>query len=358
MKRSVKPGSRPAFTLIELLVVIAIIAVLIALLLPAVQQAREAARRSQCKNNLKQIGLAQHNYHETYNMLPITMGWAAGNFGVDERRGQFSDKVAMLPYLDRTAEANLLSTDLRPYEPTGWHGSDNIQALGGTLPVFNCPSAAHDHVDGRHNNTRHNYATNFGVMLYRGGGRGVDGNHNGFGWISGHGFTCDAPVTFGTMPDGASNTVAYAEILSSPGATGSGNSTDPRVRRLQTYSWAQGSDHIQLRDSCLAFQAAGNLGNMNDTWRQSVKGSVWSWSFLGTANAYSHNMLPNEPSCHNVDGYTDWGGNSMMAAGSEHTGGVQVLMGDGRVQFVSENIDRNIWWAIGTRNGSESNTTF
>jgi prepilin-type N-terminal cleavage/methylation domain-containing protein len=94
--------SRGAFTLIELLVVIAIIAVLIALLLPAVQQAREAARRTQCKNNLKQIGLAMHNYHDTYNLFPISIGWNPNG----SQNGNFSDKVFMLPYLDRVAEYN------------------------------------------------------------------------------------------------------------------------------------------------------------------------------------------------------------------------------------------------------------
>lgn len=348
--RSNPPKFRPAFTLIELLVVIAIIAVLVALLLPAVQQAREAARRSQCKNNLKQIGLAQHNYHDVHSTFPVTMGWHESG----QRWGMFSDKVAMLPFLDRSAEFNLINVNQAPYEPTGWHGNENLQATGGTLPVFNCPSATHDHVDRRHARTSHNYASNVGVLRYQGPSFGIDGTHNGIAWAAGHGFTADAPVTFGKIPDGSSNTVAFAEIVNSPGAAGTGMSTDPRTRQRQTYAWASGNNHIELRDNCLANAAAGNLGNMNDNWRQSVKGSAWAWSFIGTGNNYSHNMLPNEPSCHNVSGLTDWGINSMMAAGSEHTGGVHVLMGDGAVRFVSENIDRDTWWGLGTRTGSES----
>lgn len=347
---------RVGFTLIELLVVIAIIAILIALLLPAVQQAREAARRSQCKNNLKQIGIAQHNYHETYGMFPISMGWA---FTPDERKGNFSDKVAMLPFLDRSAEFELRNEQLRPYEQTGWHGSDNILAFGGTLPVFNCPTAPVRHADGRHNQGTHSYAVNMGVMRYQGSGR--QGSHNGIGYYAGNltydpaNWPSDPPVRFRDITDGTSNTAAYSEFVNSPGAAGTGNSTNPLIRKYQTYAWgANVPTHSELRDSCLANAAAGNLGQMDDTWRQSVKGSAWAWSFVGTGNAYSHNMLPNEPSCHHFDGGHDWGGDTLMSASSAHSGGVQVLMGDGRVEFVSENIDKNVWWGLGTRNGGET----
>src|SRR5437899_8560020 len=94
---------RRGFTLIELLVVIAIIAVLVALLLPAVQQAREAARRSQCRNNLKQIGLALHNYHEAYNCLPQAANWKDYRSGVTPAQRNFTWIASILPYLDQSA---------------------------------------------------------------------------------------------------------------------------------------------------------------------------------------------------------------------------------------------------------------
>src|SRR5512135_1528420 len=132
MKFEVPNGSRrQAFTLIELLVVIAIIAVLIALLLPAVQQAREAARRSQCKNNLKQIGLAMHNYHDVANCFPVSIGWNQNQ----SRNGAFSDKVMMLPYLDQAPMYNLINyRQDPPPDGIGWFGGNQNPVLSGRLP--------------------------------------------------------------------------------------------------------------------------------------------------------------------------------------------------------------------------------
>ncbi len=341
---------RNGFTLIELLVVIAIIAILIALLLPAVQQAREAARRTQCKNNLKQIGLAQHNYADTHGFFPATIGW---NRTADERRGNFSDKVGMLPFLERSTEFNLRNPYDFPYEAGGWFGQANIIPFGGSLPVFNCPSATKTHYNANHNNASHSYAVNMGTMRYNGQGR--QGTHNGMGYYVGYGVTPDAPVGFGDIRDGTSNTASYAEFVNSPGYSGSANTTDPYTRKYQTYEWAGDvPTHNALRDSCRANFTAKNLGRMADDWRQSVRGSSWSWAFIGTGNVYSHNMLPNEPSCHHFDGGTDWGGDNLFSTSSNHTGGAQILLADGSVRFVSENIDTVVWWGVGTRNGGET----
>jgi prepilin-type N-terminal cleavage/methylation domain-containing protein len=343
---------RLGFTLIELLVVIAIIAILIALLLPAVQQAREAARRTQCKNNLHNIGLAQHNYADVYGMFPISMGWHENN----TEAGAFSDKVAMLPYIDRAAEFNLRDPNARPYDADGWYGNSNILAFGGTLPVFNCPSAYKRHARNGHNRATFNYAGNIGVHRYNGFTIGVQGNHNGVAWYhvsDEHQVRPDPPVTFGSISDGTSNTASYAEFNHSPGFNGSGNSPDILIKKYQLYGWAAGNTHEELRNNCLNNARTGTQAEMADDWRQSLRGSSWSWSFDGTGNVYTHTMLPNEPSCNVFHGGYDWGGDSMDSASSMHTGGAHVLLADGAVRFINDSIDKNTWWGLGTRASNE-----
>lgn len=335
---------RPAFTLIELLVVIAIIAILVALLLPAVQQAREAARRSSCKNNLKQIGLAMHNYHETYNMFPISVGW---NGPRGERHGAFSDKVYLLPFLERSAEYQLTDENLRPWEPTGWHGSENIQAHSGTLPIFNCPSNPEPARDGR---TSHTYAINNGVIWGRASSRGrsVGGSKpNGLASYTGSNWDIEnnQNIKFASISDGSSNTAMYAEFL--PVLSQDINNSDPKT--TQTHGWVGDSSMTpaELRQACLQ---ATNL----ETGRAPMRGASWAWSFVGNGSAYSHTMNPNEKPCFAYNGTGDWFGDTLYGASSAHTGGVHVCLGDGSVTFVSENVDHNVWMAVGTRNGGES----
>ena len=136
--------SRKGFTLVELLVVIAIIGILIALLLPAVQAAREAARRTSCTNNLKQIVLAAHNYHDTLKKLPITVGWNRDiNTGIElgNRAGAFSDKVPMLPFLEQSNAHDKQVWNAEPWDNRGWGGNGNIEGQSQKFPMFICPSA-------------------------------------------------------------------------------------------------------------------------------------------------------------------------------------------------------------------------
>ncbi len=337
---------RAAFTLIELLVVIAIIAVLIALLLPAVQQAREAARRSQCKNNLKQIGLGMHNYHDVANCLPISMSWGrtepANNW---DRRQAFSDKVYMLPYLDQAPMYNRTNFDDFPWNP--WNTGSNLPQSA-RLPVFNCPSNAN--VNGNGSAGNFNYAINVGVVNYSPNNTnvvsGTNGRHNGFASYTNWPGESDPPVNFAQVTDGLSNSVAYSEfgmVPCNPASTGR--------KTMQMHTWSEPGGvnaHRAVRDHCL-----NNVGHINDCGRHDLRGSSWASSFIGYGGAYSHNMNPNEKPCFATN-QGDWRGSTVMSASSFHTGGVHALLGDGSVRFISENIDYNTWTALGTRNGGET----
>ncbi len=326
---------RSAFTLVELLVVIAIIGILVALLLPAVQAAREAARRMQCANNLKQIGLALQNYHDTQKVFPPNIGWNPDN----SRRGQFSDKVMMLPYLEQ--RSNYQNTDINrhPWTATGWHGSDNIATQSIRLSVFLCPSDGNESRFGVGGN--HNYSANIGLNPST---NGMNGKHDGFAWFVGAGFQEDQPVTFGQLIDGSSNTAAYSEILIDPG----NGDTRPHMSRVTQWDWVGGNTPAQARQNCNA------QTNPIEPGRRGFKGHSWAWSFSAAGSTYTHTMAPNDKSCHNLSGTGDWGGNTLHAAASNHTPVVNVLMADGSVHAISDSVDYNTWLGLGTRNGGES----
>lgn len=367
MLRNQNRRRRQGFTLIELLVVIAIIAILVALLLPAVQQAREAARKSQCKNNLKQIVLAMHNYAgDNKETFPISFGW---NGIQNNQRATFSDKVALLPYLDRENEYNLINFDTFPYDSLGFFANANTAGLSLRLPVFNCPSNDGSVASGVANFT---YAINMGVMNYNpaatvnsnlGWVNGVSGQHNGVG--SYHGFvpqtTTPAGVSYVSDPtvgmkmgDGTSNTVAYSEFA----IYGKNcNAGDVNNRKLQIYASPVGLNQVTLRLNCLLNYKADNLisEQIGAPIRCRYRGASFSWAATQTGSAYSHNMGPGEPSCFSINNDTFQLGTNMLSASSKHNNsGVNVAMSDGSVRTVAANINISVWWAIGTRDGGES----
>src|SRR3954462_200570 len=189
---------RPAFTLIELLVVIAIIAVLIALLLPAVQAAREAARRSQCVNNLKQLGLALHNYESSHGMLPPTCTYDVPTVGND-----FSMKAHLLPYMEQTMVYQATNYSF------AYNSAQNGTATSTTVNTFLCPS------DGNTNNRimasyaghafgETNYGNNIGTSMSF-----TAGNFDGPAYSLGS--TIGAPIKLAAIPGGTSNTAIFSE---------------------------------------------------------------------------------------------------------------------------------------------------
>ena len=286
--------SRRGFTLIELLVVIAIIAILVALLLPAVQQAREAARRSQCKNNLKQIGLAMHNYHDVHNTLP------PGIIGVDRTNGphningsnSFGWGTMILPMLDQVNLYKELNTKLPLLD------SANSLPIQKVLSVYRCPSdTAADTWDLNDTSAAFlvtlassNYPGHFGTLELDACAMTPNQQCLGDGFLF-H----NSSVRFRDITDGLSSTFLAGE------------------------------------------RRSGDPGDFNTTWVGAPpNGEDALARVLGAAD-----HTPNHPDNH-LDDFS-----------SQHTGGCHMLAGDGAVHFVSENIDDGIWKGLGTRRGDE-----
>jgi len=306
------------FTLVELLVVIAIIGILIALLLPAVQAAREAARRAQCSNNLKQIALAMHNYHDTYKCLPV------GSFGCCWG----SWLVAILPYIEQQPL-------YRQYDQNGkwdipdssyrYSGSRNLPVTTTRVSSYTCPSDSPSEADNWSGITSHNYGVNYGNTgfvnrSYIGPDADAEANVNGvlFG---------QAPFTIGdatkraqafslaTITDGTSNTLMVGELVQGHG------------HDLRGFSWwAFGSGFMTY--------LAPN-SNEPDVMQSEI---------------YCNNTLTKNPPCigpHTQSMPMTW------AARSRHMGGVQAANCDGSARFVSDNVAIDVWRAMSTSQGGE-----
>jgi prepilin-type N-terminal cleavage/methylation domain-containing protein len=319
---------RRAFTLIELLVVIAIIAILIGLLLPAVQKVREAAARMSCSNNLKQVGLAMHNYHDANGKLPYGEGPGNPADPITTRRGCcWGDwQTLILPYIEQDnmfkQYKNLGGDDIKGMAITGtsnrlrYGDSPNVEFVTSQrLKILTCPSDTPNPggitttINGVvYSITSHNYVANYGntnnyqvnittpVTLTFGGAP--------FGW---------APqiTTLTTIPDGTSNTMLASETLQGIGSD------------LRGFSWwAPGAQFTTVYPPNTS---SPDIVTQN-------------------CNNQPAQGLP----CVNNGG--SW---NIQAARSRHTGGVQAVMGDGSVRFVQQSIDINIWRATSTTRGGE-----
>ncbi len=310
--------ARRGFTLIELLVVIAIIAVLVAILLPAVQQAREAARASQCRNNLKQLGIALHNYHELVGGFPMSKN--SGN--------SFSAQARILPQLDQTAVHNRIDFEVSPTH------ANNTFAKGITLAVYRCPSDS-DNMPAI-SGGRNNYYTNTGTTVMNGlPGTTVGSTNYGLPMPDGVSFQ-DSFVRFGDITDGTTNTALMSERMLGDGVN---SISTPESDTFQPGTYPNTPD--EARDQCRAI-------DVTDLSKQgkSNGGSPWL-NPDHTTTYYYHTLTPNDRSCMYPPSRI------ATTANSRHAGGVHLLLCDGSVRFVTSSVDLSIWRALGTRAGKE-----
>ncbi len=350
------------FTLIELLVVIAIIGVLVSLLLPAVQQAREAARRTQCRGNLKQLGLALHNYHETFLVFPYGRGGTGhvdggtiDNTGSNVNR--LSGYVGLLPSMDQGPLYNQMSSSVTigavTYKPFG-PKTDTVAYTPymTNIPVFNCPSSIKRLTAVLGGST--NYAFCWGDNS-----REITGSETVSARVD---VRSDMRGLFGFQTcrsvamvlDGTSNTIAMAEIATGDDSNAIKGSV-ARSRGTQTY------------DSPITCLLEGNRG----TGMLTTTGANAGWRGNGWANGVvsytgmNTILPPNSPSC--MQSSNDHS-NGQAPASSWHAGGIHALMADGAVRFISDNINTGnlslpdvrkgpspygVWGALGSIQGGE-----
>ncbi|MGI9429589.1 MAG: DUF1559 domain-containing protein [Bythopirellula sp.] len=364
------------FTLVELLVVIAIIGVLIALLLPAVQAAREAARRTQCINNLKQMGLAAANYESARGVFPpgrLFPDWVSGgsikggytNYGTipdpSDKTGWYSVHIWLLPFMEANNVYNLIDFSQAQVKKMLNPRNPHYDAYATANNLFICPS------DGNSEEpiSANNYRSNFGGS---GPGAGVRTNSmtirepraTDFWHIGGNGaFTMgEKGLKSGRYEDGLSKTAFFSERIQGSGQLG--NFVPSRADMIRCPAQLAPNANIDV-----AFQAASNYAPKQESFvfggaGKWISGEDWSngWPFAGyDSSQYNHvappnwggqdcgvNYIPDTPSEH-----------AIIAARSDHVGTVNVAFGDGHTATVSDNIDLLVWRALGSRDGGEVN---
>jgi prepilin-type N-terminal cleavage/methylation domain-containing protein/prepilin-type processing-associated H-X9-DG protein len=358
---------RRGFTLIELLVVIAIIAVLIALLLPAVQSAREAARRIQCTNNLKQLALAAHNYIDTNQVFPLQCMFSADPWSPIWYSSGWSYgwPLQLLPFMEQGNVFNTFNFSFTVYDfpyqgsssvlsGTQGNGSGNLTAAYTQLSVLLCPSES---VPGRPQPpfAALNYVANYG-------GPGILSMWSGTVVSTNWGDPRLGPISIAAVTDGLSNTSIFSERLM--GLQGS-----PTVTAASANARRGAFLNSVLNNGNLSFCNSGNVSQV----MKMINGCKLPGSTVAEASdrfgysfvmgypehvgisSFNHFGPPNSLSCGN-DGNNvgDWdSGTAIFPPTSNHPGGVNVAFSDGTVRFIKDTINLPTWWALGSRDVGE-----
>jgi prepilin-type N-terminal cleavage/methylation domain-containing protein/prepilin-type processing-associated H-X9-DG protein len=361
---------RIGFTLVELLVVIAIIGILVGLLLPAVQAAREAARRMQCGNNLKQIGLALHNYESAFKRFSA-MQTGSGTINSGAQRYAMSGHYALLPFLEQQPLYDqFLVADWAPWDNGGNTAPRNV--CNRRVPYLECPSSSGLAEPTDPNRTRG--LSNYGFCA----GDNYAAAQTFIGGIEERGNAAEAakklPINnrgifgrgnfprIGEISDGTSNTLAVVEYR--------------RPNSVQSIGMVLliASDPASYAPlSCRAQWNGRNFVNQSLVFTGDTARGYRAWAGNVFFNGVTTILPPNSPSCMVSTGAASphWF-SGIYSAGSEHTGGVQAAMADGSVRFISQNIDTGnlgivaptanggglspygVWGAMGTKSGGET----
>lgn len=338
-----KPIRCRAFTMVELLVVIAIIAILVALLLPAINAARESARRIECTNKLRQMGIAANNFHSARNHFPM----GRNPFQMDGDRGyNWSQHSRLMPYFEHISTESLIDLDRGP------GNGQNRRAREVAVALFICPSDFEDRMvaNERQNHVgwgKNNYKANAGNDTGQVMGSEMERRERNNGI-----FLTNQTVRARDVTDGMSKTALFSEAVRG----------DADVYKVEVPGdWFRVSSRNitadEIRTACLELDVEKMVGLSRQASRS---GRNWTWgNYIPTR--YNHVIEPNRRSCARASGggNLDAGGPNNQGcattASSRHAGGVNLCLVDSAVRFVADDISLHVWRALGSRNGGEKN---